>query len=304
MILRLLVLALLGVAVGDAVAAPGSDRAAFATVHRDLAGRLASSPFGTPLVVQASLDGKIVEGEVDSILEHPFEALEAALTDPAAVCDILTLHFNVKSCHRDDAPGASDLRIPLRIETARKYYVPPQGRNPMTYQLDLSQHGSGFVRALLIAARGPLGIRDVHIEIRGMGLEDGRSFVQLRYSYAPGWLARAASRTFLATLGRRKIGFSVTGTTPGGEPIYVKGLQGGVERNALRYHLAIVAYLDTRHVSEPSRFERRIARWFDLTEEHSRQLREMSRDEYLEIKRRERRDQEAQAEARAAGQGR
>ena len=288
----------------DAPAEPGSHRAAFAIVHRDLADRLVSSPFGTPLVVEASVDEKIVQGEVDSILEHSFEAVEAVLTDPDALCDILTLHFNVKSCHRDDAPGATALRIPLRIETARKYYIPPQGRSPMTYQLDLSQRGSGFVRASLIAARGPLGIRDVRIEIRGMGLEDGRSFLQLRYSYAAGWLARAATRTFLATFGRRKIGFSVTGTTPGGEPIYVKGLQGGVERNALRYHLAIVAYLDTRHVSEPSRFERRIARWFDLTEEHSRQLREMSRDEYLEIKRRERRDQEAQAEARAAGQGR
>ena len=96
----------------------------------------------------------------------------------------------------------------------------------------------------------------------------------------------------------------MTGTRPGGEPIYVKGAQGGVERNALRYHLAVVAYLDTRHFSERSRFERRIARWFDLTEVHSRQLWEMPRDEYLNIKRRERRDQEAQVKARTVSQRR
>ena len=128
--------------------------------------------------------------------------------------------------------------------------------------------------------------------------------MELRYSYAPGLLARVATRTFLATLGRKKIGFTITGATQDGEPIHVRGPQGAVERNALRYHLAFVAYLDTRDVSDPSRFERRIARWFDLTEEHSRQLREMSRDEYLKLKRRERRDQQAQAEARAVSQRR
>lgn len=288
---RLLLLLVL-LAAMPARADPGAERAAFAILHRDLAERLESSAFGTPLVVDASVDEKIVQGEVDSILEHPFEAVEAVLTDPRALCDVLTLHFNVKSCRRGEAPGLAAGPIPLRIETARKYYVAPQGRDPKIYQLDLSQRGSGFVRAALTADHGPLGTRDMRIEIRAMALDDGRSFVQLRYSYQPGLVARIATRTFMATLARHKIGFTVTGTTPEGEPIYVKGPQGAVERNALRYHLALVAYLDTRQVPEPARFERRIARWFDLTEEHPRQLREMSRDEYLTIKRRERQDQE------------
>lgn len=287
-----------------AVGEPGSDRAAFAVVHRDLADRLASSAFGTPLVVEARVEDKAVEGEVDSILDHPIELLREVLTDPVALCDVLTLHFNIKSCHPDESPRADSVHVPLRIETGRKYYVPPQGRNPVTYRLDRSQHGSGFVRAELTTERGPFGVRDMRIEIRAMGLEEGTSFVQVRYSYAPGLLARVATRTFLATLARNKIGFTVTGTTPEGEPIYVKGAQAAVERNALRYHLALVAYLQTRDVSESRRFEERVARWFDLTEQYSPQLREMPRDEYLDLKRRERLDQEVQAEARASSQRR
>ncbi len=279
-----------------AVAEPGPDRAAFARVYRDLATRLAASAFERPLVIEAKVDKKRIEGQVYSILEHPFEVLEAVLTDPAALCDLLALHFNVKSCHRGDAPEAGSAWIPLRIETARKHYVAPRRRNRLTYRLDVSERGSGLARALLATSRGPLGVRDFRIEIRGIAIDDDRSFVELRYSYAPGLLARAATRVFLATLGRNKVGFTVTGTTPEGQPIYVTGPQGGVERNALRYHLALVACLETRDVPESARFEQRIARWFDLTEQHSLQLWEMSRDDYLAIKRRERRDDESQAE--------
>ena len=296
-------ISILLVASGGA-AESGDDRAAFAVVQRELAGRLARSVFETPLVIEARVDKQRVEGHVYSILAHPFEVLEAVLTDPVALCDILTLHFNVKSCQRGDPPGVGSAWIPLQIEMGRKHYVLPQRRSRMIYRLDRSERGSDFVRALLATSRGPFGVRDIRIEIRGIGIDDDRSFVELRYSYAAGLLARAVARTFLATLARKKVGFTVSGTTSDGEPIYVTGPQGAVERNALRYHLALVAYLETRDVPESSRFEQRIARWFDLTEQHSRQLREMSRDEYLEIKRRERRDDEATADARAVSQRR
>ena len=73
-----------------------------------------------------------------------------------------------------------------------------------------------------------------------------------------------------------------------GQPVYINGVRGMVERNAMRYYLAIEAYFGA--MSAPTaqqQQEKRLHDWFALTEEHPRQLHEMERDEYLAIKRRE-----------------
>jgi hypothetical protein len=277
-------------------------RASFEATHTQLADALQRSPFGVPLVVEATLDRETVQGDVYAVLEHPFLGVETALAEPQAWCDVLTLHFNVKSCRVEANDGEGP--VTLSIETGRKLYVPPQGRKAMRYVLDFSRSKPGFLHASLTAAKGPLGVRNMRIELRALALPDGSSFLQLRYAYDLGFVARLATRTYLATFGRRKVGFTVTGYEQSGEPIYVRGMLAAVERNALRYHLAIVAYLDTVQVPENERFEARVARWFAHTEHHARQLHEMSRDDYLEIKRRERRDMEARAVVRASSRRR
>ena len=272
------------------------DRAAFERVHERLAEDLENSAFGVPLVVEASVDDEVVQGDVYSVLDHPFSRVRDSLVAPEAWCRMLTLHFNVKSCARDGAVSTG-AGVRLRIATARKYYVPPQARTPKTYRLDASHSRPDLLRVALTADRGPFGVRGMRIAVFAMDAGEGRSFVHLRYRYAPGWLARAATRAFFGTVGRRKIGFTVVGSDDDGSPVYVRGPRGGVERNAMRYHLAIVAYLDTLDVAEADRFEARIARWFELTERHPEQLHEMSREDYLGMKRREREDQVASSRA-------
>ena len=74
-----------------------------------------------------------------------------------------------------------------------------------------------------------------------------------------------------------------------GKPILVSGVRGIVERNAVRYYLAIQAYLDESPA--PEYYERRLARWYDLTERYATQLHELERTEYLQYKRQERQQQ-------------
>jgi hypothetical protein len=69
-----------------------------------------------------------------------------------------------------------------------------------------------------------------------------------------------------------------------------------VERNVMRYYLAVQAFLETQSVPEPERFERRLGRWFELTGRYP-QLHEVDWEEYLETKRRERLDLLRQQEA-------
>ncbi len=68
------------------------------------------------------------------------------------------------------------------------------------------------------------------------------------------------------------------------------GMRGAVERNAVRYYLALLAYLDTMALPADQRFEKRINEWFDLTARYP-QLYEMDKEQYLADKRREHRDQ-------------
>ena len=60
-----------------------------------------------------------------------------------------------------------------------------------------------------------------------------------------------------------------------------------VERNTMRYFLAIEASLDALAAPAGQRTEKRIREWFTATERYARQLHEMDADEYLAMKRRE-----------------
>jgi transposase len=96
------------------------------------------------------------------------------------------------------------------------------------------------------------------------------------------------------------VGFSAEPGT--GEVRLVSGMRGGVERNAMRYYLAIESWLGALAAPPPRRFEQASRAWFAATERYRRQLHEMEEAEYLEMKRREHaRQAQARAAARSGG---
>jgi hypothetical protein len=60
-----------------------------------------------------------------------------------------------------------------------------------------------------------------------------------------------------------------------------------VERNTMRYFLAIDAYLAALAVPPAERLETRLAGWYAGVERFPVQLHELERDEYLAMKRKE-----------------
>ena len=44
--------------------------------------------------------------------------------------------------------------------------------------------------------------------------------------------------TYLHSVGRDKVGFTIVDRKPDGSPRYVKGIRGAVERNVMRYYFA------------------------------------------------------------------
>jgi hypothetical protein len=128
-----------------------------------------------------------------------------------------------------------------------------------------------------------VGTRAYNIVVSAVPLEDGRTFLKLAYSYGYGFAGKVAMQAYLSTTGASKVGFTRVGT--GGD--YIGGMRGAVERNAMRYYLAIDAFLDATKAPPAQQAERRVQTWFDATERYPKQLREMDRATYVGMKRME-----------------
>lgn len=229
-------------------------------------------------------------GEAYVVVQHPFKRVVAALGSADHWCDILILHVNTKYCRpAAGAPGNSMLHVAM----GRKF----EQELDDAYQVDFSYRklhsDDKLLQVELDAASGPMGTRDYRIQLEAVPLTGEQSFIHLSYAYSYGVSARLAMQAYLATMGNSKVGFTVVSRNAAGEPEYIEGVRGAVERNTLRYSLAIEAYLGAWSAAPDQRTERRLRDWFAATERYPLQLHEMELDEYLTMKRNEiRRQQE------------
>jgi hypothetical protein len=265
-------------AAAPAMADPDALRAS----HNELREQLRNNPYGRAMHIVSSESDSTLQGEVYAVLDYPFARVNEALRDPAAWCDILLLPFNTKYCH---AVGGNDPRLVLRI--GRKYDQPVEQAFRLALAWRNVASSDSYLESRLSAREGPFGTRDYRIAVEAIPLGEGRSFMHLSYAYGYGTLGRIAMQGYLGTVGADKVGFSVVGKGPNGEPQYITGVRAAVERNAMRYYLAIDSYLDSLDAPKNQQVERRIQRWFSSTERYPRQLHEMDRGTYVTMKRAE-----------------
>jgi hypothetical protein len=74
-------------------------------------------------------------------------------------------------------------------------------------------------------------------------------------------------------------------------------MRGLVERNTMRYYLAIEAFLGALSSPPQARLEKSLHDWFSAIERYPRQLHELEQSEYLDMKRKEYLRQQADARA-------
>jgi hypothetical protein len=144
-----------------------------------------------------------------------------------------------------------------------------------------------YLEIMLSAKDGPLGTSDYLIQLQAVALPNSKTFLHLTYSYAMNFAARLAMQTYLGTVGSAKVGFTVTGRRADGQPDYIGGVRGVVERNTMRYYLAIDSFLGAASAAPAAQLEKRLQAWFTAVEQYPRQLHEMDRGQYLEMKRAE-----------------
>jgi hypothetical protein len=277
--ISLAALALCAALVAPAQAAPSDLR----SKYNELQGELQHNNFHRPIHVDSSEAGDSIRGDVYALLDHPFDEVKEAIKDPRDWCEILILPFSTKYCHVQGADGQT--RLQLRI--GRKPDQPVQDAYKLEFAMQPVAASPDQFETHLSSSSGPMGTRDYRIVVSAVPIDSRHTFMRLSYSYAYGFSGRFAMQAYLATAGANKVGFSVTGRGADGQPVYIGGVRGAIERNTMRYYLAIDAHLDAFSAPPQQRREKRIAAWFDASERYARQLHEMDREQYIAMKRTE-----------------
>ncbi|MGJ7508839.1 hypothetical protein [Variovorax sp. GT1P44] len=261
-------------------AAAQAGAASLRATYEKLGPQLAKGPFGRPMVLNAAETENSLKGEVYGVLDQPLDKVNASLSQPKQWCEMLMLHLNNRACSVDTA------RQTLTLSVVRRYDIPVKDAFELTFYFQVVSATSDHFSAKLTSGKGPFGTRNYRIALEAIPVGTGKSFVHFSYAYDQGSATRMATQSYLATLGRGKVGFTVVGKQANGEPELIGGMRGLMERNAMRYFLALDAYL-----AAPGDFDKRLALWYVSVQKYPRQLHDIGEAEYLDLKRADRRRQ-------------
>lgn len=245
--------------------------------------------FHTPLYIHSEVFEGKATGHVYAVLPHSFAAVTHTFESTSGWCNAASLHVNVKTCTTHQTPGQSQ----VSLYVGEKDYQEPDDAYQIDYQYRNIARSNRYLHTDLNAKSGPLDSKDYLIDIEAIPLDGSTTFIHFSYSAQYGFLSSILMQTYLATAGRNKIGFTQQGTDADGKIIYTNGLKGVIERNAMRYFLAMESYLETATLTGKQRFEASLNRWFEYTEKYSRQLYELNHEEYFSNKVREHANQTA-----------
>ena len=268
------------------IPASAQDAATLRARHAALQEKFANNQFGRPLVLESVQTSGDLKGDVYVVVDHPFPMVKEALQSADHWCDILILHLNVKRCR---AGGAAAKTINLSV--GRKFDQPIEDAYQLNFAYRVVAATNDYLQVLLTADEGPLSTKNYRIQVEAVPVDAKRSVVHMSYAYGYGFAARMAMQTYLATLGSAKVGFTILDRKDG-KPVYQAGVLGLLERNTMRYYLAIDAYLSAYSLPAADQFEKRIREWYASTERYAAQLHEMEQNEYLDMKRKEMRRQQ------------
>ena len=266
-----------------ALAAPArsEDGAPLRARYETLRARLEANDFKRQLYLESREGERDLRGEVYAVIDESYALVRPAVEEAGNWCDILIVHMNVKRC-RSPAAGST-----LAVGIGRKYEQPAADAYAIEFRFRSFSAGVDYLKVALEADAGPFGTHGYRIALEAVPLDAGRTFLHLSYAYGYGFAARLAMEAYLHTLGRDKVGFTVVARTRAGAPVYVDGVRGIVERNAMRYFLALDAYIDSLRAPASQRIEKRLRYWYAQTERYPAQLHELEAGEYLAMKRRE-----------------
>ncbi|MEO7762338.1 MAG: hypothetical protein ABIS68_10560 [Casimicrobiaceae bacterium] len=279
-------LALLAIVAGGplaAVPAPPAAAVSLAARYATLKDELTHNQFQRPIHIDSTEGKDRVSGEIFALVNSPFATVGAVLDKPANWCEILFLHLNNKYCR----PSVENRGTVLRLMVGAKGDQALKDAYRVDFLYRVSARTADYLRVDLDADEGPMSTRNYRIVLEATPTDDNRTFIHFSYAYSFGVVGRFAMQAYLNTVARNKVGFSAVRNDKNGTVQPVDGMRGAVERNTMRYYLAIEAFLGALSAPPGSRVEKSLRDWFASTEAYAKQLHEMDQGEYLAVKRRE-----------------
>ena len=272
-----------------AASATGDSATALRLRHDHLRQQLAQNAFQRPLVLLSSETDTVLQGEVFAEMAYTFDVVSAALRQPEQWCLVMVLHINTKYCQAVSVPKGTLLNV--NIGTKAPQDLAQTAR--LAFSFSVPTATVDYFEVLLDAADGPLGTSNYHIRLEAVAIPERRTFLHLTYAYSVNLLGHLALETYLATVGAKKVGFTLLKGTTGADPELIGGVRGLVERNTMRYYLAIDSYFQAAPGAPAAQLQQRLQSWFSATEIYPRQLHETDRAAYLEMKHAEYQRQQA-----------
>ncbi len=267
-----------GMGTAPAPAEPTRQGAVLMETYGQVRERLEKSAYGRPLFLDSREMPRLVQGDAYAVITQPYARVEVAMTPAGNWCEILLLPFNTKQC----LPGEKS----LAVFVGRKSDAPLENTFRINFEYAVTARSRDYFEVVLKAAEGPLGTHDYTIVLEATPIDEKRTFLHFRYSYGYGLLSKAAMSAYLATTGASKVGFTIDPGSSAGK--LVGGMRGVMERNTMRYYLAIDAFLGTLDAPVQARVVQRLNNWFSATERYPRQLNEdIVRAQYLAMKEKE-----------------
>jgi hypothetical protein len=264
-----------GIAYGNIIG-----RAEVENLYGQVKSSLDRSATMEPYYLESENNKKMDSGEAAYYLPLGFEEIAQSLSSVKNWCEVMSLHINVKACTYNEINNS------ITVYMGRKYYQPPEKAYALTYDFS-TIHKDGYFAAIAIAKDGPMGTSNYHIEVEIIEIENksfGRIYVSNRRSLA----SSIGMKLYLATTGRNKQGIRVIGHDDQGNQVYSKGESAVAERNLLRYYFAFVTFFKKIDANNPDqRHAAQLTYWFDQIERYP-QLNEMSREDYIASKTKER----------------
>lgn len=235
----------------------------------------AEPAFHRPITLSSRIEAGEVAATLESVLDSPLADVRAALADARRWCSVMVLHIDVKGCSA--GPGA------LHLAVVRRYDLPVEQATPYDFDFQLNQDSPEQFSVQLHAEHGPYGTSHYDMRFEAVPAGPLRTAVRLSYGYHQSTATAWALGFYFGTFGRGKVGFSQEADGKGGtQP--VAGVRGLLERNLMRYFLAVEAASSTPQPVTPAHYDRRLRQWYEASEHYPRQLHEVTLDTYLALK--------------------
>jgi hypothetical protein len=237
-----------------------------------------------PFYVESSVSKNASRVDIYGTITSPFGLIKNELLIPTSWCEIVLPHPHIRAC---TYTKMTDTWL-LNIYNVNTFSKPLKDSYQMKFVYRVSELQPFYFDIALTAHEGPSHTKEHRFELDAIPLNEGATFIHLQYSYSYSSWGYLLMKLF----GGGKVGFSVIGMDSNGNPVYVDGLRGAVERDVVCYYLAILAYLDTLEIPADQRFEKRVIQWYDLAALYKTQLLEMEKNAYLTYKKQDRENQQ------------